>query len=220
VGKPFDRVSTQTRIDKPPPPFTYPGWAYDEVCDGMEVIFEIKIGAGEFDTIQWRDPGEEWESFGGGYMGTFGDYKRYSANWQTPSMPHQNVTKQFRGKAKKMVWPPPHLEYFYSAVREWTTDNTVVTSPDKVLLFDGEAPDPEDPPAALNIPWNIDHMDYETPTFDVTVTVYNLSGGSVREEELEDVGLGDDSWDWDGKNNQCRGRDLYLQRASRSRPTR
>jgi len=90
-------------IDKPPPPFTYPGWPYDEVCDGMEVIFEIKIGAGEFHTIQWRDPGEEWQGFGGGYMGTFGDYKRYSANWQTPSMPHQNVTKQFRGKAKKMV---------------------------------------------------------------------------------------------------------------------
>jgi len=78
----------------------------------------------------------------------------------------------------------------------FTVNNTVVTSDNNVLLWDGTN--------AVTVPWTITHSPYGSPVFDVTVAIYPVGSTSpVKTFLLEDQPLSEDpsSLEWEGETD-------------------
>ncbi len=77
----------------------------------------------------------------------------------------------------------------------WTPNNTVVTGSDKVLKWDPEVPANCDTDATFDL----SHLDYGDPDWDVTVKIYSAGGGLVK-TLVEEGGfeLGPNTVVWDG----------------------
>jgi len=167
----------------------YPlGW---EILLGIEMQHEPDFGTDNWmpcaTTSEWFDGGDRW-------------WNRLIYNWETPFM--KNYGARFRGVVFSPAFPPwyPEEYTFYLGPREWQVHNTVVSSENEVLLYDGTN--------NVTVAWGISHFDYDEndpdddPDYTVTVTISEIDSGSVvRTIILLHEHLYERSVEWDGKDN-------------------
>jgi len=174
-----------------------------EVCDQTDLVVRCPAeGAHPFTAKFYaRLPGEE-EWGDPWHPGTVepeleiedeGEYLAASpTTW--PTALGKNEKWEFRVEVTITIAPPPPPGRVITGdlFDHWTPNNTVVKSGSDVILHHAEE--------AHQITWSIEHLDFDNPTFDMTIHIYGLSGDDpLITLDPPDAGIGGGSYEWDGK---------------------
>jgi hypothetical protein len=117
--------------------------------------------------------------------------------WQTAAEHNESIDWRidYRVDSESLLPPATRPPIIGSREVTWTPCNTVVTSGTDVILHHAGNNQHQ-------INWNIVHMDVPGLTFNVTVTIYDMSGGTVKTlNPPAQSGPGSGSVTWDGTDN-------------------
>ncbi len=194
---PIDVIGTGGGLRQDAELFVEPADQDGEVCDRVEV--RVKVYKPDlFDTLWWRRPGQDWSQVGAAKGEETPQFIVYTYVWLSER--DKNVGMDWKATYWRLQFfpPPPQQVLLETDPETWTPNNTVVGGSDKVLKWDPEVPANCDTDATFDL----SHLDYDDPDWDVTVKIYNAAGGLVK-TLVEEGGfqLGENTVTWDGKND-------------------
>ena len=171
--------------------YVYPPDQNGQVCDMITVYAKVYT-PDVFSGLEMFGLDGQWHSMGMGLVEATEEYTLWCCGWSTGDVPGMKNT----AVAWRVLYHPPGESENSQTGHTWTRHNTVVQClPEKVLKWDPDDEDNCDTGAAFTI----DHLNYGSPNWKVTVKVYNAEG-TLLKTLVQEGGfqVGENSVTWDG----------------------